>query len=63
MVTMSSRHQIRRSRNAVTDDDIRQILIDGVVWVDDEGPLDMDEIEEEERRFWKDEDWDSAEEL
>jgi hypothetical protein len=44
---------------ALSDDMIRQIEARGVVEVDD--PLDLDEIQEEEVRFWE-EPWDEPDE-
>lgn len=48
-----------RSRR-LTDEAIRQIEAEGRVDVDD--PLDLREIEAEERRFWEEERWDESEE-
>ncbi|HKJ00999.1 MAG TPA: hypothetical protein VJ997_01055, partial [Longimicrobiales bacterium] len=51
---------LRRSGGAVPvvdDDAVRRILEEGVFEVDVEPPLDLDEIEDEERRFWS-ERWD-----
>jgi len=47
---------------AVDDAAVRRILEEGVLEVEVEAPLDLDEIEEEERRFWS-ERWDEPEEL
>lgn len=59
------RGRIRRRlhpRAPVVDDDaMAQILERGVLTVDDDPPLDQDEIDEEERRFWS-ERWDEPEE-
>lgn len=49
---------VRRSP-VIDDDAINQILTMGELTVDD--PLDLDEIEEEEERFWS-ESWDEPEE-
>jgi len=45
----------------VDDEAVRRILEEGVLEVDVEPPLDLDEIEDEERRFWS-EHWDEPEE-
>ena len=49
-----------RPKARVTDDVVRQIEKRGRVEVDE--PLDMEEIEAEERRFWEEETWDESEE-
>ncbi|HEX9885757.1 MAG TPA: hypothetical protein VGA70_04680 [Longimicrobiales bacterium] len=46
---------------ALDDDAIRRIVEEGVIRADGEEPLDLEEIEEEERRFWE-EDWEETEE-
>lgn len=52
-----------RRKQGLDDDDIRRILETGVLHRDDdEEPLDLREIEEQERRFWEEERWDEAEE-
>jgi len=52
-----------RRKRGLDDDDIQRILETGVlVRDDDEEPLDLREIEEQERRFWEEERWDEAEE-
>jgi hypothetical protein len=48
-------------RTVVDDDAIRAILETGTLVAPTEEPLDLDEIEEEERRFWS-ESWDEPEE-
>ena len=54
--------QHRGSSTPVVDDEaVRRILQEGVLESSVEEPLDMDEIEEEERRFWS-ERWDEPEE-
>ena len=44
------------------DDAIRAIEEEGVFYREEEPPLDLDEIEEEERRFWEEERWDGSDE-
>ncbi len=44
------------------DDAIRAIEEEGVLYREEEPPLDLDEIEEEERRFWEEERWDGSDE-
>lgn len=60
---MRARLRRRRGRSmpVVDDDAVRRILQEGVLEADGEAPLDMDEIEDEERRFWS-ERWDEPEE-
>ncbi|MBW3534658.1 MAG: hypothetical protein KY453_05485 [Gemmatimonadetes bacterium] len=45
------------------DDAIRRIEAEGRFLSQEDEPLDLNEIAEEERRFWDEEEWDSAEEL
>jgi hypothetical protein len=45
----------------VDDDAVRSILERGVLVTEDDEPLDYDEIDEEERRFWS-ESWDEPDE-
>lgn len=59
------RRILRRTRPAadgLSDDDVRQIEEGGLLFREDDEPLDMDEIREEEERFWASESWDRAEE-
>ena len=53
-----------RERGAprLDDEAIRQIETAGRLAFDEEEPLDIEAIEEEERRFWAEEEWDSADE-
>lgn len=44
------------------DEDVERILRTGQLDRDEHEPLDLDEIEEEERRFWNESSWDEAEE-
>ncbi len=44
----------------LTDEAIRQIETHGRLARDE--PLDLQEIDEEERRFWEEEEWDESEE-
>ena len=46
---------------SLDDEAIRRIEETGALTVDEEPPLDLDEIEEEEERFWS-EQWDEPEE-
>lgn len=47
-----------RARGPLVDDTVvEQILTRGEVWLDDDEPLDLAEIEDEEQRFWS-ERWD-----
>ncbi|HZD03513.1 MAG TPA: hypothetical protein VE173_01305 [Longimicrobiales bacterium] len=60
------RSRLRRAREGrdpmVDDDVLRRIIEEGVVRTDEDEPLDLDEIREEERRFWEGEEWDEADE-
>jgi hypothetical protein len=49
------------SMGGVDDEALRRILEEGVFQGEVEPPLDLDEIEDEERRFWS-EHWDEPEE-
>lgn len=62
-VRMRARLLQRRGRTMplVDDEAVRRILREGVLEADGESPLDLDEIEDEERRFWS-ERWDEPEE-
>jgi hypothetical protein len=55
------RERIGRQGLTVGDDDVRAILERGVLTFDEDEPLDLMEIDEEERRFWT-EKWDEPEE-
>lgn len=50
----------KRRRPPVTDDLIRRIERGDVVSIEEDEPLDLDDIRDEEERFW--DDWDDAEE-
>jgi len=58
-VTLRARREAAfGSRIPVVDDDaIAQILERGEIYVDEDAPLDLDEIDDEEDRFWS-ETWD-----
>jgi len=60
------RRRLRRQRGgagpSVDDEAIQAILRRGVLVTEEEEPLDLGEIEEEERRFWL-ENWDEPEEM
>lgn len=55
------RRRLARGVPVVDDRAVSRILETGVLTEDDEDPLDQDEIDEEERRFWS-ERWDDTEE-
>jgi len=55
------REQVASRRPRVDDDAVRAILERGVLVTDEDEPLDLDEIDEEERRFWS-ESWDEPDE-
>lgn len=46
----------------VDDDAVRRILSEGTLTTDEDEPLDYDEIDEEERRFWSSDSWDEPDE-
>ena len=50
----------RPGARALTDEAIRQIENHGVVEVDE--PLDLRDVDAEERRFWDEETWDESDE-
>lgn len=50
-------HQLGRARPLIDDAAIDQIIDHGELWVEDDEPLDLDEIDDEEERFWS-ESWD-----
>lgn len=56
------RRSLRSKRVEVNDEAIAQILEDGVFAADEDDPLDVDHIRQEEERFWE-RTWDEAEEL
>lgn len=49
-------------RTTVSDDMVRQIEESGWVELDEDDPLDLDAIQEEEARFWEEEPWEEADE-
>lgn len=49
-----------RKEPVLSDDLVRQIEESG--WVEVDEPLDLDEIQEEEARFWEDRPWEETEE-
>jgi len=55
------RERVRSEALRVDDDAIRAIESSGRLVAPGDEPLDLEEIEEEERRFWEDEDWNPAE--
>ena len=48
-------------RPVLNDDDVRSIVETGVFVSDEDPPLDLERVQEEERRFWEEE-WDEAQE-
>lgn len=55
------RERVEAESLKIDDDAIRAIERSGRLRAPGEEPLDLDEIEAEERRFWDDEDWNPAE--
>ena len=60
-VRRKARAARRSGRTSLDDEAIRRIMTTGSLRVDEDPPLDMDEIAEEEERFWS-EPWDEPEE-
>ena len=56
------RSRLSRPDPGLDDDDVDRIISEGVVRFQPEEPLDLEEIEEAERRFWIEENWDESEE-
>lgn len=57
-----TRPRVTRQSVELSDDMIHRIETTGRLELDEE-PLDLDEIHEEEKRFWEEEPWDEPEEL
>ena len=55
------RERMASDEPRVDDDAVRRILETGRLATDEDEPLDLEEIEEEERRFWS-ESWDEPDE-
>ena len=53
----SRRREALGARPVLDDAAIHRIIEDGEIWVDDDEPLDLQEIDDEEERFWS-ESWD-----
>jgi hypothetical protein len=49
-------------RPVLSDDDVRRIVETGLFVSDEDPPLDLDRVQEEERRFWEEAEWDEAQE-
>jgi len=60
---LALREKLQHDPWEVDDDAIRRIERTGSLVTPEEDPLDLEEIEAEERRFWEDEDWNPAEQL
>ncbi len=58
---MRRKELLASSLSKVDDDAIAEILERGELYVEDDEPLDLAEIDEEEERFWS-ETWDEPEE-
>ncbi len=58
---MRMRRRLHRARPLIDDAAVRAIVERGVLTTDEDEPLDYDEIDEEERRFWS-ESWDEPDE-
>jgi hypothetical protein len=49
-------------RPVLSDEDVRHIVETGLFVSDEDPPLDLDRVREEERRFWEEAEWDEAQE-
>jgi hypothetical protein len=49
-------------RPVLSDEDVHRIVETGVFVSDEDPPLDLDRVQEEERRFWEEAEWDEAQE-
>jgi hypothetical protein len=58
----SLRERILEASSRVDDRAVEEIIRRGVLEVEGDEPLDLDEIAEAERAFWETEEWDRAEE-
>lgn len=58
---LALRERLEGDPYEVDDAAIRRIERTGTLVTPEEEPLDLEEIEAEERRFWEDEDWNPAE--
>jgi hypothetical protein len=50
-------------RPALDDDDVNDIIAHGIYVSQEDEPLDLERVREEERRFWEEAEWDEADEL
>ncbi|MGE0157846.1 MAG: hypothetical protein AB7T31_00465 [Gemmatimonadales bacterium] len=62
LVYVRRRASFARRTPRVDDDAVKAIVETGALAIDDDEPLDMREIEEQEERFWS-ETWDEPEEV
>ena len=58
----SLRERIQEASSRVDDRAVEEIIRRGVLEMEGDEPLDLDEIAEAERAFWETEEWDRAEE-
>ncbi|HSM03490.1 MAG TPA: hypothetical protein VK858_02665 [Longimicrobiales bacterium] len=56
------RERIQQASASLDDRAVEEIIHRGVLEVEGDEPLDLDEIAEAERAFWETEEWDPAEE-
>lgn len=58
LVRVRARLRAHVHRRPVLDDDaVRSIVETGVFVSDEDEPLDLEQVREEERRFWEEEEW------
>lgn len=62
VIARRRRHAAMFTKSHITDDIVRQIEQSGYVEVDDE-PLDIEQIQEEETRFWNEASWEETDEF
>ncbi len=53
--------EIQRVEPNLDDDAVERILREGHLYLEETPPLDLEEIAEEEEKFWSEESWDPAE--
>ena len=56
------RERLGSARGGLDDDDVRRIIETGHLRRDQDAPLDLEEIDDQEERFWSESSWDEPEE-
>ncbi len=57
------RDRVKPAPLDLDDRAVEEIVQTGQLRTDEDAPLDLEEIEDEERRFWQEESWDEAEQF